>query len=956
MWQGFSIQRYVCLRLLLLQEFVHHAAAAPQWHLPVLVQAAADSRNMLVAQLLLGDVAAAQAALQARHSPASSIQQQPTEEDNNQQQQQQHLPAAAADHSTDTAGLPVRMQQQLTGDSASCTLSSPMAAAAMPKDPAAGLSFRRQQPSEEGHSQGHEQKQQQQPSLAAAAAPRDPTDTADSAALTASIQQLHAAWASFSPLACIKLLQYFLPSLSYMSSLEVLVRHDLEAVPLYVLERLWRLLPTHRQSELRAACLNGRTRAAIPKDGTPEERAQYPQQRLELWAYAALQRQKQAASYAWLLKHQLLPARIVDEDSRWDLMEACCKAREAGIGEHARRAAHLHRFRVVLSERVAAQQAEGGGQGGSGYSFQDVFTTREVIQGRLAAACAACDDAAIAQLELCYQLCYLLQTPPPLSPVVLPARPATTVVTAPTLPVSLQSGRPVTVAHLAAGLGLPSALLGTLLAAAGFDKLGYVVPTAAAVSTGDGAGAGSSNGSTQQQLWGCSSIEQQLQDARFALQDPHAAMQQGVLRVDCRPHQSMLPAFVQEGFVLAHQLTHHLAAYGHDMLLPRGALSSVSARICNDKHPELLLSCIQDQQSAHRILMQLGGAFEGDLQELLKGQREQTGPPPLWLQCLLQHTANAIEPPTNPPTARFDGRFLLGILEGSGLCHGLQAGRSAQEVQDFISTVLLQHPPHIPAPAAMPYAGWGPCILRNALLHRAPSLLAWSLQPEQQQQLWGREPDAVAQAVAGLLTEEGCSPISCRFLKSCRLACRCWPNGIWAAYHLQRQAQQQDLLQMQQGRETLLGVGSSSSSCGPMVGAAGPLPQFATDAVQLAMAILQHPGMPADTLNNWLQRTLGTDSTLPDIVRARAIVASVAACEVIPVGAGVCRKEAVRQVLAVGDPDLWSAVLLWCHRLPRRNEEEEAGVPIGNDLFGADPALLAAAVAQLAAGIGAVNI
>jgi hypothetical protein len=387
---------YACL-CLLLQELVHHAAKAPKWHLPVLVQAAADSRNMLVAQLLLGDAAEAQAALaalQARHSPTSSMQQQPAGEGYSQWQQQPQSPlAAAADFATDT-----------------------------------GLSVGVHHPPGEGHSQGCEQ-EQQQPPLPAPAAPRDPTDTADSATLTASIQQLHAAWASFSPLACIKLLQYFLPSLTYMSSLEVLFRHDLEAVPLYLLERLWQLLPTHRQSELRAACLNGRTRAAVPKDGTPEECAQYPQQRLELWAYAALQRQKQAASYAWLLKHQLLPARIVDEDSRWDLMEACCKAREAGIGEHARRAAHLHRFRVVLSERVAAQQAEGGGQGGSGYSFQDVFTTREVIQGRLAAACAACDDAAIAQLELCYQLCYLLQTPPPLSPVVLPARPATTVVT-----------------------------------------------------------------------------------------------------------------------------------------------------------------------------------------------------------------------------------------------------------------------------------------------------------------------------------------------------------------------------------------------------------------------------------------------------------------------------------------------------------------------------------------------
>jgi hypothetical protein len=72
-------------------------------------------------------------------------------------------------------------------------------------------------------------------------------------------------------------------------------------------------------------------------------------------------------------------------------------------------------------------------------------------------------------------------------------------------------------------------------------------------------------------------------------------------------------------------------------------------------------------------------------------------------------------------------------------------------------------------------------------------------------------------------------------------------------------------------------------------------------------------------------------STLADLVRARAIVAAVAAAKVIPPGARAVLQEAVRQVLAVGDPDLWSVVLLWSHRLPVQideSDDDEPAVPL----------------------------
>lgn len=148
-------------------------------------------------------------------------------------------------------------------------------------------------------------------------------------------------------------------------------------------------------------------------------------------------------------------------------------------------------------------------------------------------------------------------------------------------------------------------------------------------------------------------------------------------------------------------------------------------------------------------------------------------------------------------------------------------------------------------------------------------------------------------------------------------------------------------MQVQQAREQLLGPAgafsggsSTSSSSGLLVCAAGPLPQFAQSAVQLALILLQHPAAAPNTLSTWLRVSLGVCSTLPDLVRARAIVAAVAADGVMPPGAQVLQKSAVRQVLSVGDPDLWSMVLLWSHRLPVQLDDDagsEFGVPVGAD-------------------------
>lgn len=244
--------------------------------------------------------------------------------------------------------------------------------------------------------------------------------------LAASIQQLHAAWGDSTPEACIQLLQYCLHNIQSSSNSDMLQSPDLDETYLYCAERLWQLLPAPRQAQLRDACLNS---CLCAVEGTTTQR------RLQVLAYGLLHQHKQAGSYAWLLQHQLLPARLIDQGFRHQLAAARSKAIKAGLGVHTQRALLLHRH-IAAVQASTAQQAEGGEGPDAGLcGMGSWFTLDEFLQGRLAAACAACDAAAVAQLELSYAL----RTPPPLSPARSVAKPATTVYTAPTNSPALQA-------------------------------------------------------------------------------------------------------------------------------------------------------------------------------------------------------------------------------------------------------------------------------------------------------------------------------------------------------------------------------------------------------------------------------------------------------------------------------------------------------------------------------------
>jgi hypothetical protein len=770
-----------------------HAASAPHQHMPVLLQAVADSNNSAVAELLLGDTAAALVQLQG--------------------QLEQHQ---------DGQGRRAVVQQGRASMQA-----GPQQAAA-------------------------EQ-------------------------LLQHVQQLRQGWGEMDWWPVVTVLTAVLPSLQ-QGMCPVVVAADTAAdhMRLCMADLLLQLLP-----ESMTAFVRDKLRGLAGWESDKARRFVKP----------VVVQERGAGSHpgrlCWQLQHSLLPAVWSAEEYQQQLHAARDRALRVGDLQHMRMAAVLHRQAAkqgsLVDETLTAQGQR------KAAAVAAVSTAFAAFEGQLLAACAACDIAAVAQLEQLHMLCYMLLTPPACVPMASQMRPTTTAAVAPTLPVSLTGGRVVTVAHLSAGLGLPWGLLKVLLTAAEYDKLGCTVVGGAPSCTA-----------------GCSSIAEQMADAQLSVQDPAAAQQKHVLM-----------ATEQSGSGLsltADELTWDMRQY---LLQHRTAQDSI-----DPSHSNVL-----SYTNKEGYLVEQAAAFGHGLQQLLS-QQEQQGPPPLWQQALLQVVAQhaavlrsrCTAPMPAQPWERWAGLPAPLTAHASLLLHGLRAGRSVQEVQAFISSRLLQP---MPSDGFQPCskAVWGPQIMRHALLHGLPELLAWALQPERRSTLWGTAPDAVAAAMTGLPGMSASpdrhvvTPISnVRMQARSPILQQVFTRTPWQ--NQQQQQLQQELAQMQQQRLELLGPASSaSSSSGPMVSSAGPLPIFAASAVQLALLLLQQPGIHPNTLSTWLEAGVRNDSPLPDLVRARAIVAAVAASAVIPKGAQALNRGAVKQVLQVGDPDLWTALLLWSHRV-----------------------------------------
>jgi len=774
--------------------------------------------------------------------------------------------------------------------------------------------------------------------------------------VSVSVQLLRAAWASLPLQQQTSLLHAVLPQqATARPQLTAGIQH--EKLLLHMADLLWELLPAAVRLHMQQLSLQ---QASAPETPRHTDRKMDAQRK----ALGELQMDSHPARTMWLLQHQLLSTG--DQDSvllDWPgvILAARQEALRMGPGAAAHRALQFHRLLPSPAHSAGAPSLHSSTWCSPTSAVQAALC---VLEARVAAACAACDAAAIQQLEQLYMLSFLLLTPPSMRPEGV-QRPATTATVAPTLPVSATRGRVVTVAHLSAGLGLPWPLLATLLKSAQYHQL-----TA-------------SNAAGEQRSISSGSIQQQLADAVLAVQDPAAAAaQQGVV---VSPNPVLFAAAAGEEVPLQHvaEVALHISATRQYLLGLAGAadpLYLTQFAMCGDRVAFGLLF-VHIQRYGAEFQLPLQAAYRHGLQQLTsEAQAEQLGPPPLWQQMLLQVVAQHApelgvqggrplaelfrgdlqEPAGAPVMFRMWGdswprevAFYSAGAESLLFC-GAQEGRPDQELQQLIAARLLQTSRPLDGPGLPAVGLWGRFILLEALRHRLPGLLTWALQPARLQVLWGAADDAVSQTVQRVAREHSSSPIGC----NCVAPANPGRSGAVWERRVYPNQQQQELVEMQQQREQLMRP-DGGSSYGPMVAAAGPVPEFARTAVQLALIILQHPGIAADTLSLWLQCCVRVTSPLPDLVRARAIVAAVASSEVVPVGARVLCKEAVRQVLATGDPDLWSLVLLWSHRLPLQLEvADDVGFPLGagddDELWEDD--LQQPGIAELAAGVDGVNI
>lgn len=139
------------------------------------------------------------------------------------------------------------------------------------------------------------------------------------------------------------------------------------------------------------------------------------------------------------------------------------------------------------------------------------------------------------------------------------------------------------------------------------------------------------------------------------------------------------------------------------------------------------------------------------------------------------------------------------------------------------------------------------------------------------------------------------------------------------------QQQQRDMQELQQWQHSrTLDWSACTTAQQQQWFAAGP--KFARSAAEIALLLLSAPDLHdrnrPDVLSQWLKSAIRPASSQPDLERAKAVVAAVAAAPVIPTGAQVLEREAFRQVVLSGDVDLIAVVLCWADRLEVLPEDD----------------------------------
>jgi hypothetical protein len=249
-------------------------------------------------------------------------------------------------------------------------------------------------------------------------------------------------------------------------------------------------------------------------------------------------------------------------------------------------------------------------------------------------------------------------------------------------------------------------------------------------------------------------------------------------------------------------------------------------------------------------------------------QQAQLGPLPLWQQCLLEVASQC-------GGMRAPRRFHMYAAVSSGL-HAAQDGVKA--LQWLLDEYLTANG----GDNAMPFAiqPWGMVAAQAAVELRQPQLLAWALQPEQRERLWGSVPDAATVALT-LFVKDWWSPLKCKL----------------SADPEQQRADLQELQQHQQ--QQVPGRPAFAQSIGDiglmMLSSQHKEAAAASTAVRASEALLNR------SANDWLEHGVQHNSSKADVARAKAVLAAVAAAKEVPAGARILRKEALFRVAGTCD-------------------------------------------------------
>jgi hypothetical protein len=311
-----------------------------------------------------------------------------------------------------------------------------------------------------------------------------------------------------------------------------------------------------------------------------------------------------------------------------------------------------------------------------------------------------------------------------------------------------------------------------------------------------------------------------------------------------------------------------------------------------DGQPEPEVWPAEDYNTDAAVLQQLQARLDAGERSIPVPKQAQPGPLPLWQQCLLEVVANHAG--WLRPVVKEDGLYAYLTSEMLVADSAAAAAAAAASTEASVtpplqrllgSDAFVTGPPVSPQPARLP---WGRLLAQAAVELRQPQLLAWALQQQQQQRLWGSAHNAAKVAVFDLCIKQNCTPIS---------------NAV--SRHPQQQ--RADMQQLQIYRQQQL----------------PGRPMFAQLAAKTALLLLNITPNEEGLLSDWLQHGLHPGSSEADLVRAKAVLAAVVGAEQLPAGARIMRGDCLKEVQRAGDVDLLALVVLWGHRMPPWHGEPE---------------------------------